>query len=59
MGKIHPCDTGACDRECFDCALRPDESASTCLNLDCAYEYEGLCMLGVYAHCKAQKGENE
>lgn len=55
MDKKHPCDTCPRTRDCVDCALDPDIAAYECVNYECAYEYEGTCMLGIYSRCGAYK----
>lgn len=55
MEKKHPCD--ACPRtgDCFECALYPDYTVNECVNYECAHEYEGTCLLGIYSRCGAHK----
>lgn len=54
LRKKHPCDT--CGHEdCYECALESDINAHECRNYECAYEYDGLCELGVYSRCGAWK----
>ena len=55
MEKKHPCD--ACPRtgDCFECAQYPDHTVNECVNYECAHEYEGTCLLGIYSRCGAHK----
>ena len=59
MEKKHPCDTCPRASDCSDCALNPDTEAYECLNYECAHEYEGTCLLGIYSRCGAWKGEKK
>ena len=59
MEKKHPCD--ACPRtgDCFECALYPDHTVNECVNYECAHEYEGTCLLGIYSRCGAHKASRQ
>lgn len=60
LRKRHPCDICEVDDDdCYDCALESDCAAHECQNYECAYEYEGLCELGVYTRCGAWKGRRD
>lgn len=55
MEKKHPCDTCPRTGDCFECALYPDHTTNECVNYECAHEYEGTCLLGIYSRCGAYK----